>query len=346
MHKIIIAILVLLLFLSSGYVWMETKEEGSDKMAHEQNNKASDINANGIRVKMCDDISEEFKRLLKKQVEPWVFYNSKGAHVKKFDGEEISMSGCEYNDQSKMVFFNYIKPFVEDVIKRKIEETVELAKDKKVSLSMVLGSTEANLSGGIDTVYRKMQEIDRRLRGGGDPKSVPMRDVSLEIKTMDEFLDRQIKIAEDLNLTIPEVKSKEPFYKSLWKILVAIGILLAVIWTVIQIYESETFKKLFHSSDTKIQVPLNKMMKANIFAEVSKDGKILRSNEFPWKIKKTKNKEGDILYSIIDRRGDATAVSVIPDTPKYTVYQSYDGMVIKDTCPEEKISNFTITLKY
>jgi len=56
--------------------------------------------------------------------------------------------------------------------------------------------------------------------------------------------------------------------------------------------------------------------------------------------------DGNILYTIVDRRGDATAVSVVPDNPKYTVYQSYDGMVIKFTCSEEEISNFTINLKY
>lgn len=84
----------------------------------------------------------------------------------------------------------------------------------------------------------------------------------------------------------------------------------------------------------------------NIFAEVSKDGSILRSNKFPWEIRKSNDQLGNILYTIVDRRGDATAVSVFPDNPKYTVYQSYDGMVIKFTCSEEEISNFTIKLKY
>lgn len=84
----------------------------------------------------------------------------------------------------------------------------------------------------------------------------------------------------------------------------------------------------------------------SIFADVSKDGSILRSNNFPWDIEKTKDKDGNILYTIVDRRGDATAVSVVPDNPKYTVYQSFGGMVIKFTCSEEEISSFTIKLKY
>jgi hypothetical protein len=84
----------------------------------------------------------------------------------------------------------------------------------------------------------------------------------------------------------------------------------------------------------------------NIFADVSKDGSILRSNNFPWEIRKSKDQDGNILFTIVDRRGDPTAISVVPDDPKYTVYESWDGMVIKFTCAEETISDFTIKVKY
>ena len=84
----------------------------------------------------------------------------------------------------------------------------------------------------------------------------------------------------------------------------------------------------------------------NIFAYISKDGAILRRNHFPWEIRKSNDQDGNILYTIVDRRGDATAISVVPDNPKYTVYQSSGGMVIKFTCAEEKISDFTIKVKY
>jgi hypothetical protein len=86
----------------------------------------------------------------------------------------------------------------------------------------------------------------------------------------------------------------------------------------------------------------------NIFADVSKDGSILRSKNFPWKITKTKYRNGNILYTIVDRRGDPTAISVLPDNSinEYFVRDSWDGLVIEFTCAEEKISNFTIKVKY
>ncbi len=180
----------------------EVKTGSDNANTEDETAKATEKKANGIRARMCDIISGEFERLIEKQVDTWFRYNSHGVHLKRFDGKNISMSGVKYNDQSKAVFFSYIEPYIQDVIKRKIEETVELAKDKKVPISKVIGSTKANLSGGIDTTYHKMQEVDRRLRGGGDPKSVPKRDVSFEVKKMNDFLDRQIKTAEDLHFEI------------------------------------------------------------------------------------------------------------------------------------------------
>ncbi|MCK4829719.1 hypothetical protein KA005_79075 [bacterium] len=87
---------------------------------------------------------------------------------------------------------------------------------------------------------------------------------------------------------------------------------------------------------------------SNIFAYVSKDGTILRSKNFPWSIRKTKDEDGNTLYSIEGRSGDPTALSVFPDNliGEYSVRKSYNGMVIIFTCAEEKISNFKVEFKY
>lgn len=83
------------------------------------------------------------------------------------------------------------------------------------------------------------------------------------------------------------------------------------------------------------------------YAEVSKEGGIIRSKNFSWKITKTKHSDGNIVYIINDRRGDSTEISIFPDnsTKKYFVRDAFDGMAIVFTCPEEEISNFTIKVK-
>ena len=205
-------------------------------MACSRKKNAEEINASGIRAKMSDIISEEFKRLIKEQVGPWIFFNSKGVRVQKFDGKYISISGSKYNDSSRLVFFGYIEPYIADAIKRMTEETIELAKDKKVPISTVLSSTKANLSGGIDTVYRKMQEVDGRLRGKGYPKSVPKRDISSEIKKMNDFLDRQTKTYEDLAFQASKSRLKRWYQENshlVWIIgitITTIGIIISVLF--------------------------------------------------------------------------------------------------------------------
>ncbi len=137
-----------------------------------------------------------------------------------------------YSDRLLVFWHGCIEQFVEDVIKRMIEETIRLAKDKNVKLSAVLSSTKANLSSGIDTVYSKMQEVDRRLRGKGYPESVPKRDIYSEIKKMNDFLDRQTKTYEDLAFQVPERGLKRWYQENphwVWIIAIIIAIITIII---------------------------------------------------------------------------------------------------------------------
>ena len=175
-----------------------------------------EVNANGIRAKMSEIIFDEFQRLIKVQVEPWIFFRTGKFHVKKFDGNDISYSGnIEFEDFPQQIFWSgYIQPFLKDIIKKKIDETIKLAKEKNVRISYVLYSTKNNLSGGIDSVFRKMQEVERRIRGKGQPKSVGKRNIEVEIKEMSNFLDKQIKTFENLSFQTPDSWFKKWYQKN------------------------------------------------------------------------------------------------------------------------------------
>ena len=106
-------------------------------------------------------------------------------------------------------------------------------------LDCVLESTKEELSGEIGTVYRKMQKVDRRLRGKGNPESVPKRDVSCKIKEMNNLLDRQIGIYKDLSFQLPEGWFKKWYNKSphvKWLIGIVISILALIVSAVAVIY--------------------------------------------------------------------------------------------------------------
>jgi len=83
------------------------------------------------------------------------------------------------------------------------------------------------------------------------------------------------------------------------------------------------------------------------FAYISaRDGRILKKKNFPWKITKTIH-EGNVVYIINERYGDASEVSIKIDkrNGKYKIYNAMDGVGIKFTCPEKEITNFKIEIK-
>ena len=80
-----------------------------------------------------------------------------------------------------------------------------------------------------------------------------------------------------------------------------------------------------------------------IYADISKDGTILKGKNFPWKIIKTKT-DGNIIYVISERYGDASDVSIVSERLS-EIYNGMDGIVIIFKCFEEEISNFRIKIK-
>ncbi len=112
MKKVAIVILALLLLLSISYVRfkIKTKEKGNDKMVHEHKKEVTEKRASGIRGRMCDIISGEFKQLIEEKVTRWSFHNTGKGSVKTFEGKTIFFSG-KYNDQRKELFLNYIESY-------------------------------------------------------------------------------------------------------------------------------------------------------------------------------------------------------------------------------------------
>lgn len=82
------------------------------------------------------------------------------------------------------------------------------------------------------------------------------------------------------------------------------------------------------------------------FAYVTPDGQITNSNNFPWKITHAERSENDV-YFILDKRGDGTDVTVIPDNPTYepNVYGVTAGVCIEFKCNPAKVPGFKILVK-
>ncbi len=83
------------------------------------------------------------------------------------------------------------------------------------------------------------------------------------------------------------------------------------------------------------------------FADISaKDGTILKSKGFPWEVIKTTTREGDIVFIINERYGDASEISIKPSRPtdKFLIYNTIDGVGVKFSCSEDEIPDFRIII--
>jgi hypothetical protein len=81
---------------------------------------------------------------------------------------------------------------LQDAIVKTLDETLETCRTRGLMPEEPYIRETAMLLDGylIDPIYRYMADIDRRLRGRGDPKSVGRRDVTDEITEMVKFLDK------------------------------------------------------------------------------------------------------------------------------------------------------------
>jgi len=136
-------------------------------------------------VKLCETLKRD-------KLTPWLWFNSRGVKVIHFDGATISMSGTPYGQSQALAFFSFIEPFLQDAIVKTLDETLETCRARGLKPEEPYIRETAMLLDGylIDPIYRYMADIDRRIRGNGNPKSVARKDVTDEIAEMVKFLDK------------------------------------------------------------------------------------------------------------------------------------------------------------
>jgi len=139
-------------------------------------------------VTLCETLKRD-------QLTPWLWFNSRGVRVKNFYGKAIGCQGVEYDEGIARVFLESITPFLRDAIVKTLDETLETCRTRRLKPEEpYLRETAMFLDGYlIDPIYRYIADIDRLIRGKGDPKSVKRRDVIDQINRMVKFLDKCVE---------------------------------------------------------------------------------------------------------------------------------------------------------
>jgi hypothetical protein len=139
-------------------------------------------------------VNDEYVKLDHDQITPWAFLHSGVPFtVKRFHGSPIAYSGILFAGSPQIVFWNgYIEPFLEDIAFRAIDLTMREAPNRKIPLREPLLEVQGQLHGLCRRAFDRMANIDQRLRGGGFPAKVQLRNTDKELARMHQFIDKRI----------------------------------------------------------------------------------------------------------------------------------------------------------
>lgn len=145
-------------------------------------------------------VDDFYAKLEKEQLMPWNFFHSGVMpEVKKYYGGTIKISGVEYSGTIVLVFWEgFIDPFLEHGIIEILEQVSNDALEKQLNPEQCINEATMLLDGVINKTYNQMAEIDQRLRGKGNPKSVNRKDLTEYIEKMRGYLERHKKSFSDI----------------------------------------------------------------------------------------------------------------------------------------------------
>ena len=137
-------------------------------------------------------IETAFKKLEREKITPWVFLAAdKMPPIEDFLGRIIQYKGVKFEGTPRQVFWGgFIEPFLEGVIAWGFQFALDHGKQRNLDVRSCILEARRTLSARISDVYRRMQDIDRRLLGKGYPETVPPHDISVAISLMNGKLDQ------------------------------------------------------------------------------------------------------------------------------------------------------------
>jgi hypothetical protein len=155
----------------------------------------------------------EFQKLEKEKVTPWIFMPSgKPFRLTNFFGKEINYSGVGFEGSPRTVFWKgFIQPFLQDIVSRSFSETRNFCLTHNVEPKRPMEETAVLLKAGIKEIYRRMSDIDQRLRGKGQPNSVSKYEPETEIALFEAFIEE--RFSAERALTPKKRKTLNTFYE-------------------------------------------------------------------------------------------------------------------------------------
>lgn len=146
-------------------------------------------------------------------------------------GEKIHYSGIEFSGSPREVFWTFMRPCLEDVVAAALAEAEEAGKKYTPEVAREgMDESAALLKALVVKVYTRMADIDRRLRGKGDPRSVKPYDPTGKITEMEQHIEERARVIKD-HIEVPT--RVQAAVGTLEKHPVTVGLVIAIVSAVL-----------------------------------------------------------------------------------------------------------------
>ena len=129
--------------------------------------------------------------LKRDKLKPWLCLSSRGVRITDFYGKTITYPGVAFEGSPRLVFWSFIKPFLQEAIVKTLDETLEIAHARGYDPEACVREAGMLLKGNlIWSVYVRMRTMDRKLTAGRNWKSARPKDITHDANEMVSFLNK------------------------------------------------------------------------------------------------------------------------------------------------------------
>jgi len=172
-----------------------------------------------IAEKIRHDLDGRYQLLDRDKLTRWLMSRASNKELEIIDcrGKPISTGlGCVFEGQLREIFWSFIRPCLEDAIQSSCDTLEQvLPVYAPAERRGALQSVEAIMNGFVERTYLRMVDLDRRMRGKGDPASVAPYNPSREIQRARELIAHKVAILTT-HYVRPEPTRVQDHLKRFW----------------------------------------------------------------------------------------------------------------------------------
>jgi len=147
-----------------------------------------------VHYQIKGSLDEILAHLDREKITPWLLNFKRRVNIDDCRGGRITVGGdIEFSGSVRDVYWAFIGPCVEDVIRKVLFESDALGRQYSHHVARIgLDETGVLLKEFVNRVFQRMVDVDRRLRGKGYPNRVEPYDTSDRVAALHRLIDERV----------------------------------------------------------------------------------------------------------------------------------------------------------